>query len=73
MTPKDNRLVFPGNWAYSLNRWHDRVGVKHLRKADGSPACGSRYLYTEGFTPTLAGEPCCRKCLKIAFKNAKES
>lgn len=53
------------DWTVTMNRWHDQGQLAHLRRDDGSPACGVKYHSTGGPFEGIEMYPKCRRCERI--------
>ena len=53
------------DWSCAMTRWLDQINTAHLRKEDGSPACGARYYCMGGPFDGIDRVPKCRNCERI--------
>lgn len=62
-------------WGRLLNKWHDEIGVFHLLKGDGSPACGVSYYTSTGPYPdqNIQVHNKCRRCMGIQKANKRKA
>lgn len=52
-------------WTVTMNRWMDQGHIAHLRRGDGSPACGCKYHCAGGPFEGIEMYPKCRTCERI--------